>query len=447
MGKRKLKIFLICVCAILIVAVAGTGIILLVKEEIVLAGAITAIGFGAIGLFIKLAGIFKKETVDKYVERIEEDLKAKDKELLHTQAELELRDKTIAELNELLKNKDNLPNYKQIALEFREKGQQQEAIDSVDTNVIYKEAAERHIFKAELLIEALNFAEAEQQYIEAAEVYPSYDTNLAIAKFYYNLNMFHEAIGYYTRCLNFEISLEEKAIVLNNMGNAQKNNNDYPEAESSYNEALEIRQQLADENPKALAATLNNLANLHRDIQQYPKAEQEYKKALEIRRKLANENPKTYLPDVAVTLNNLASLHRDIKEYPKAEQGHKEALEIRRKLANENPKTYLPNVARALNNLANLHRDIKKYPKAEEEYKEALEIRRKLASENPKAYLPNVATTLNNLAEFYQDNVPNKELSLQYANEAIEALDKCNDTPFVREVRESVEQIIKKWQQ
>ena len=40
--------------------------------------------------------------------------------------------------------------------------------------------------------------------------------------------------------------------------------------------------------------------------------------------------------------------------------------------------------------------------------------------------------TLNNLAKFYQDAQPNnQELSLRYANEAVEVLGKCNDTKLL----------------
>jgi len=43
-------------------------------------------------------------------------------------------------------------------------------------------------------------------------------------------------------------------------------------------------------------------------------AEQLYQEALEIRRELAKQNPATFLPYVATTLNNLAILHRNTNE-------------------------------------------------------------------------------------------------------------------------------------
>lgn len=130
---------------------------------------------------------------------------------------------------------------------------------------------------------------------------------------------------------------------------------------------------------------------------------------------------------------------------PSASKGYEEALKIYRDLAEENPKAYLPDVATTLNNLANLHSDNTEYEKASEEYEEALKIYRNLVKENPKAYLHYMANTLNNLAILYQDDIPNKILSLKYANEAIEVIGKCNNTPFVRKLLERAKRIIEIW--
>ena len=132
-------------------------------------------------------------------------------------------------------------------------------------------------------------------------------------------------------------------------------------------------------------------------------------------------------------------------DYSAAEASYKEALEIRRELAKKNRDAYLPDVATTLNNLGNLQSNNNDYSAAEASYKEALEIRRESAKKNRDAYLPNVATTLINLSIFYQDNVPNKELSLKYAKEAVIVLGKCNNTPFVQEALDKAKQVIEKW--
>ena len=305
-------------------------------------------------------------------------------------------------LKSYCENMEKLPDYKKRSLELWAEGRKKEAIESVDTTIMDKEAADRHIFRAQLFIDNFQFDEAEQDYIQAVTIFPSYDNNFAAAYFYSSLNNFSEAISFYNYCIGLTNIPEEKARVL------------------------------------------NNLAILHRNVNEYPKALKEYEKALEIYRKLAEDNPNAYLPDVAMTLNNLANLHQNINEYPKALKEYEEALEIRRKLAEDNPNAYLPNVATTLNNLAVLHWNVNEYPKALKEYEEALEIYRKLAEDNPNAYLPYVATTLNNLAVLH-DDISNKELSLKYANEVVKVLIKCNDTPFVRTEFKKARWIIEKW--
>ena len=82
-------------------------------------------------------------------------------------------------------------------------------------------------------------------------------------------------------------------------------------------------------------------------------AREEYAEALQIRRELALENPDTYRPGVAMTLNNLGVLDRDQGRMEEARNEHAEALQTYRELAQKNPETYRPDVATTLNNLGN----------------------------------------------------------------------------------------------
>ncbi|OKH14581.1 tetratricopeptide repeat protein [[Limnothrix rosea] IAM M-220] len=183
--------------------------------------------------------------------------------------------------------------------------------------------------------------------------------------------------------------------------------NQFKKALPLYEEALEIRRQLAATNPQSflpdVAMTLNNLAILHKALNEYETALGEYEEALEIYRQLAATNPQSFLPDVAMTLNNLAVLHSDRNEYETALGEYEEALEIYRQLAATNPQSFLPYVAGTLNNLAVLHKALNEYETALGEYEEALEIYRQLAATNPQSFLPYVAGTLNNLAVLHSD--------------------------------------------
>jgi tetratricopeptide (TPR) repeat protein len=190
-----------------------------------------------------------------------------------------------------------------------------------------------------------------------------------------------------------------------------------------YTETLEIRRELAKQNPATflpdVAGTLNNLAVLHSDTNEMVIALSEYTEALEIRRELAKQNPATFLPDVAGTLNNLAVLHSNTNEMAIALSEYTEALEIYRELAKQNPATFLPKVAMTLNNLAVLHWNTNEMAIALSEYIEALEIYRELAKQNPATFLPYVADTLNNLANLHR-NTNEMAIALSECEEALE---------------------------
>mgnify|MGYP002859173860 CR=1 FL=1 len=227
-------------------------------------------------------------------------------------------------------------------------------------------------------------------------------------------NQFREARSYYERALNLYQRLAvstpqayepDVAATLNNLAILYDDTQRFTESEQMYKEALEIRQRLAQANPQAyepdVAMTLNNLAVLYKNTQRFTESEQMYKEALEIRQRLAQANPQAYEPDVAATLNNLAILYSNTQRLSESEQMYKEALEILQRLALANPQAYEPDVAMTLNNLAALYDDTQKYTESEQMYKEALEISQRLAQANPQAYEPYVATTLNNLAILY----------------------------------------------
>ncbi len=168
-----------------------------------------------------------------------------------------------------------------------------------------------------------------------------------------------------------------------------------------FERALELRRQLARQNPAAylpdLATTLNNLGNLDRLQNRTEEARQHYEEALNIHLRLAQQDLEPYPPDLAMTLNNLGSLEQSDLQIEQAREHYQGALEIYRQAAQQNPDAYLPKVAETLNNLALVERDQKRLDEARQHYEEALKIRRQLAQQDPDAYLPYLATTLNDL--------------------------------------------------
>ncbi len=305
------------------------------------------------------------------------------------------------------------------------------------------------------------YEQAEALYRQALEISRAGENNAEIATVLNSLAILHrnknemaiaeqecqEALEIYQELAveNPRSFLQYVATTLNNLAILHYTQNEMAIAEQEYQEALEIRRELAVENPlsflKYVADTLNNLAVLHKNKNEMAIAEQQYQEALQITRELAVENPRSFLPDVAITLNNLANLHRNKNEMVIAEQEYQEALQITRELAVENPRSFLPDVAMTLNNLGLLHYAKNEMALAEQEYQEALQIRRELAVKNPHSFLPKVAMTLINLSIFYEQDQP--ETSIILAQEALEIAQQFPDLPRVQKDAEQARQILK----
>ena len=181
--------------------------------------------------------------------------------------------------------------------------------------------------------------------------------------------------------------------------------NNFNEARSHYEEALQLYRSLSARNPEAytpeVAATLNNLGILLRRTHQFEQSQTYYEEALQLYRSLASRNPEAYTPAVAMTLNNLGILLSDTNEFEQSQTYYEEALQIRRSLASRNPEAYTPAVAMTLNNLGILLRRTHKFEQSQTYYEEALQICRSLSARNPEAYTPAVAMTLYNLVFLY----------------------------------------------
>jgi len=105
-----------------------------------------------------------------------------------------------------------------------------------------------------------------------------------------------------------------------------------------------------------------------------------------------------------------------------------------------------PTRAMTLNNLGLLQSDKNEFDDALKSYKEALEIYRKLAQANPQTYLPNVAVTLINLSIFYQKCQPDKDVSVQYATEALKILTPfLGKAPYTQRYAQSARQVLQDW--
>jgi tetratricopeptide (TPR) repeat protein len=147
-----------------------------------------------------------------------------------------------------------------------------------------------------------------------------------------------------------------------------------------------------------VVTSLINFANLLSETQDYPAAETAYQEALKNLRALVEKKPDAFRSNMATTLNNMGNMLSDKEAYPEAEAAFREALDIRRKLAEEKPDAFLPDLAESLNSLATLLQGNESFAETETILQELLDIRRKLAEENPDVFGLDACETYINLA-------------------------------------------------
>jgi len=259
-----------------------------------------------------------------------------------------------------------------------------------------------------------SFGEACKFYKRLIELAPTVDHHFKYAHLLQSLNNFNEARSHYEVALQALRSLAEHnpetytpavATTLNNLGALLSDTHNFEQSQTYYEEALRIRRSLSARNPETytpeVAATLNNLGALLSDTHNFEQSQTYFEEALQLYRSLASRNPEAYTPEVAMTLNNLGALLRDTNEFEQSQTYFEEALQIRRSLSARNPEAYTPAVAATLNNLGILLSDTNEFEQSQTYYEEALQLYRSLASRNPEAYTPDVAMTLYNLVFLY----------------------------------------------
>ncbi len=193
---------------------------------------------------------------------------------------------------------------------------------------------------------------------------------------------------------------------LTNLGTVDRQENRLDDARQHFEGALKIYRQIAQQNPDAyqfyLATTLSNLGLLDR-LQNRPEdARRQYEEALTTYRQLAQRDPDAYLLDMATMLNNLGNLDGRENRLDDARQHYEEALKCYPRLAQQDASIYLPDTATTLNNLGNVDLLQKRPDDARQHFERALDIQRQLASENPDKFLPDMAKTLSSLGSANQ---------------------------------------------
>jgi nucleoside phosphorylase/tetratricopeptide (TPR) repeat protein len=218
---------------------------------------------------------------------------------------------------------------------------------------------------------------------------------------------------------------EERARILNNLGNWQSALGQREAALASTQEAIDIRRKLAQARPEAflpkLAMSLTNLGNSQSALGQREAALASTQEAVDLRRKLVQARPEAFLPNLATSLTNLGAHQSALGQREEALASTQEAVDLYSKLAQARPETFLPALALSLNNLGNMQSALGQRKAALASSQEAVDIRRKLAQARPEAFLPDLAMSLNNLGN-RQSALGQHEAALASTEEALDAI-------------------------
>jgi tetratricopeptide (TPR) repeat protein len=196
----------------------------------------------------------------------------------------------------------------------------------------------------------------------------------------------------------------ERANAMNNLSIALDRNGQDDAALDVVRETLEIREKLAQLDPKtheaALARSLNTYTNLLMSRGQIDLALQVSKKSLEIRRRLATAKPDEFEGELAMSLNNYAaclSRHGKFEESAKASE---EAVKISERLAEKKPGENNDYYALYLSNYAAMLSDQGKDDEALIAAEQAVKIYRSLANSRPERFEHDLARALGNFGNF-----------------------------------------------
>lgn len=170
---------------------------------------------------------------------------------------------------------------------------------------------------------------------------------------------------------------KEVATTVNNLGMVLQKMGNLNGAKNSYERALAISEKTLDSDDSKVAGYLNNLGSVLREIGDLQGAKERFERALEINEKESG----LHHPYVAIDVNNIGGVLKEMGDLEGAEEHYERALEIDMKAYGPDH----PEVAIRMNNLAGVLKALGDPTSAEEHYERALEIFREyLGEDHPK---------------------------------------------------------------
>ncbi len=178
----------------------------------------------------------------------------------------------------------------------------------------------------------------------------------------------------------------------------------FAQAEAFYRQRLAAAKTTGDAN--AVAAALNNIGNVEEYQGQFPEALQAHQKALTLFQKLGDRDGE------AGALDKIGNVDEEESEYPEGLLSHEQALALFKQLGD------LDGEARALDNIGNVHQEQKEYSEALRSYQAALAIFEQLGDRDGEAsVMGNIG-----VVKHHEGQDPEALLSLQQALALLEQL-------------------------
>lgn len=232
------------------------------------------------------------------------------------------------------------------------------------------------------------------------------------ATFLHSINAYEDAIEtakWLLERAKEEKDLEENVAAISNLlGVMFMETNQDEAAEKSYQEALGVFRQLAQNDPEyntQVADVYNNLGLLAFKRQACEEAEKFYRESIDIYLSLAHEDTTVahYKSNLAGAYLNLAGMFVEMGKLADAQDYYLEAGMIYAELSKDIPGEYEPSMVGVYNNLGTLYCKSEQYQESEAYYKRAIDIARKLAQANPAIHEPLLAEAYYNLGLLYMD--------------------------------------------
>ncbi|CAF1135897.1 unnamed protein product [Adineta steineri] len=205
----------------------------------------------------------------------------------------------------------------------------------------------------------------------------------------------------------------------NRIGIVYDNMSDYAKALSYHEKALAVREQSFPFNHPHLGSSYNNIGVVYYNMGDYPKALAYYEKALTIRQQsLPSNHPDlgssynnigVVHPDLGASYNSIGMVHYNMVDYPKALSYHEKALAIRQQSLPSNH----PDLGSSFNSIGLVYYNMRDYPTALSYHEKALAIRQQsLPSNRPHlgSFYNKISNVYNSVGD-YPKAVPSVELN------------------------------------